>query len=171
MSAPSIELDGLESHQRDRKLAKDQGRNRLIVEEAARLVMQGRQTLVLVKLVSHAHALAEAMAQRNISAESLVGAVSPTNRRLILGKLQTGAVQVVVATSLADEGLDIPSLDAVVLAAPTGNMSRIEQRVGRALRPHPDGQTPVIVDVVDSWGPFQGYARRRGRFYDAKGWR
>ena len=48
---------------------------------------------------------------------------------------RAGCLDVVCATSLADEGLDAPRLSAVVLASPTKNAGRTLQRIGRALRP------------------------------------
>ena len=68
------------------------------------------------------------------------------------------------------QGLDAPRISAVVLAAPTKNVGRTLQRIGRALRPAEGAPDPVVVDVVDSWGPYQGYARTRRAEYRRRGW-
>ena len=169
--APHVPMDGTESHERDRALAEHDGRNGGITTEARILVEQGRRVLLLVKLVAHARELAARLCAAGCDAVALVGEVKPRERAEIVERMRAGSVDVVVATSLADEGLDAPRLDALIMAAPCGNLGRVEQRIGRVCRPHEDGQAPIVVDVVDSWGPFQGYARRRARLYRERRWR
>lgn len=169
--APDVDLEGMESHERDRALAEDDARNGGICTEARLLVEQGRRVLLLVKLVDHAHELAARLCDAGCDAVALVGSVRPKARAEIVDRMRTGSVDVVVATSLADEGLDAPRLDALIMAAPSGNLGRVEQRIGRVCRPHEDGQAPIVVDVIDGWGPYQGYARRRAGLYHERGWR
>jgi len=47
---------------------------------------------------------------------------------------------------MAQEGLDVPRMDVMVLAMPR---SDVEQTIGRVLRDHPHKPTPVVVDVID----------------------
>jgi superfamily II DNA or RNA helicase len=64
---------------------------------------------------------------------------------------------------LAHEGLDIPTLDCVVLATPKSN---INQAVGRILRETPGKRfDPLIVDLMDIWGPFISQYQQRKRYY------
>jgi superfamily II DNA or RNA helicase len=169
--APEIDLEGLESHERDRALAEHEARNAGICIEARMLVEGGGRVLLLVKLVDHAYTLAALLCAAGVDAAALVGEIKPAERAELVERMRSGTVEVVVATSLADEGLDAPRLDSLIMAAPSGNLGRVEQRIGRVCRPHEDGLDPVVVDVVDSWGPFQGYARRRAGLYSARGWR
>lgn len=63
--------------------------------------------------------------------------------------------------ALAQEGLDIPILDTVVLATPK---SDIKQAVGRILR---GGSTnpPIVYDFIDHFGVFYGMMRKRRSTY------
>lgn len=64
--------------------------------------------------------------------------------------------RVVVGTfSLAQEGLDIPTLDTVFLVTPH---SDVKQAIGRILR---GASRPVIWDVVDSWSVLYSMWRKR----------
>lgn len=64
--------------------------------------------------------------------------------------------RVVVGTfSLAQEGLDIPTLDTVFLATPH---SDVKQAIGRIMR---GASRPVIWDVVDSWSILYSMWRKR----------
>jgi superfamily II DNA or RNA helicase len=64
--------------------------------------------------------------------------------------------RVVVGTfSLAQEGLDIPTLDTIFLVTPH---SDVKQAIGRVLR---GASRPVIWDVVDSWSVLYSMWRKR----------
>jgi len=72
--------------------------------------------------------------------------------------------------AMASEGMNIPTLNAVLLATPK---SAIEQSVGRILRLRPDERTvqPLILDVVDA--PFReclGQWAKRRKFYKECGY-
>jgi Hom_end-associated Hint/Type III restriction enzyme, res subunit/LAGLIDADG-like domain len=76
--------------------------------------------------------------------------------------------QVILGTfALAQEGLDIPTLDTVVLATPH---SDVKQAVGRILR-ETKGKVnnPVIYDVVDQWSVLMGMYRKRCIMYKEAG--
>lgn len=169
--APPVDLDGLESHERARALAESGARNLGLCIEAAGMVAAGRRVLLLTKLVDHCGALAARLRAMDVDAVALTGQTGKAERAETIDRMRAGTVQVVCATSLADEGLDAPRLDSCILAAPDGNVQKVEQRIGRVCRPHPDGLPPVVVDVVDDWGPYQGYARRRQGLYRGRGWR
>lgn len=64
--------------------------------------------------------------------------------------------------SMSSEGLDIPSLNTLILASPK---SDVEQTVGRILRKDHEGIEPLVIDIVDHWGSFENQANRRLRWY------
>jgi superfamily II DNA or RNA helicase len=68
--------------------------------------------------------------------------------------------RIVVGTfSLAHEGLDIPTLSAIVLATPH---SDVRQAVGRILRKE---GPKLVIDVVDTWSVMNAMWRKRARIY------
>lgn len=154
-------------------LAGDETRNRLLERLIVERVQAGRSVIVLADRVEHCYELARRVcaAVGEGAAEALVGEVTPKRRTALLERARTGALRCVVATTVADEGLDLPRLDCVVLAAPSKNLGRVQQRVGRALRPMSGKGEPEVVDVVDAWGPCQGWARKRVGLYHQLGWR
>jgi superfamily II DNA or RNA helicase len=72
--------------------------------------------------------------------------------------------QLIVGTyTLAHEGLDIPTLDTLVMATPK---SDIKQAVGRILRETPGKKNnPVIHDICDTWSMFIAMFHKRRRVY------
>jgi superfamily II DNA or RNA helicase len=66
---------------------------------------------------------------------------------------------------MANEGLDIPSLNGLVLATPK---SDIIQSIGRICRQKHEGIQPLIIDVVDCFSMFQNQSRKRFAVYKKK---
>ena len=90
-----------------------------------------------------------------------MGSARPAERAEIIDSVRSREIRVVMATKIADEGLDIPCLDTLVLATPAGSKSAVEQRIGRMMRPSVGKKPPVIFDIRDSVPFFRGGARRR----------
>ena len=137
----------------------DEERNRLIVATVADLVAKGRHVLVQTERVEHSQELARRIGDHAVA---VYGALSAKKRAALLARVASGEVLVLVATQLADEGLDLPILDALVLGVPQRNAARLEQRVGRVSRAAPGKADAVVVDLVD--GGKAGrlwYARRK----------
>lgn len=151
------------------ELTRDEARNALLLGEVRRLVEQGRSVLVLSERVAHCILLAEQLAATGVPAAAITGSLSATRRTALLAGMRDGSLRVLCGTSLADEGLDLPGLEAVVLATGTRALGRIQQRIGRTTRPSPGKRRPIVVDLVDAWGPLQAQAAARGRLYRRMG--
>ena len=63
--------------------------------------------------------------------------------------------------AMASEGLDIPTLDTLILASPK---SDVKQSVGRILRKEGENK-PLVIDIVDNYSVFLGQWRKRKAFY------
>lgn len=92
------------------------------------------QVLVLVKYKRHGHVLLNDYIPDGIEAH-LVHATTK-NREDLLDCFAQKAFPVLIATTLADEGLDVPTLNTVILAGGGKSSTRMLQRIGRAIRLH-----------------------------------
>jgi superfamily II DNA or RNA helicase len=116
--------------------------------------------LVLTSRVDHAEALARLIPD----AVAVVG--KSKKREQVFADVRAGLVKVLVATQLADEGLDLPSLTAVHMTAPSRAAGRVIQRAGRVMRSAPGKGRPVVYDYVDDMGLLVSQWRSRMSAYN-----
>lgn len=136
------------------KLTEDDSRNHVISDILYECRSHGRKVLLLTDRRRHCFDL-----KNWISGASLyIGGMSEAELT------ESAKSDVILATySLAHEGLDIPDLDTVVLATPK---SDVKQAVGRIMR---GAESPVIYDIVDTWGSLHGMWRKRRAMYQQSG--
>jgi superfamily II DNA or RNA helicase len=66
---------------------------------------------------------------------------------------------------MASEGLDIPTLDTIIMGSPRVN---IEQTIGRIVRKDNIDDylnQPLVIDIADQVGSFKNYGYARKRIY------
>jgi len=158
------------------ELAEQPTRNALIAAQVMRFRMVSKlPQLVLTSLVSHTTALARAL--WDVPTRVITGEHSATARAEALAAISEGRADVLIATQLADEGLDLPMLGAVHFALPARGDGRdeasggiIEQRAGRVCRPWPGKAQAVVYDYVDDDSLLLSQWRSRQKVYRRLGW-
>lgn len=147
-------------------LALDRPRAQLIAAAIAAEVRAGHVALVLAGRRDYCATLARELATLNVASEVLTSAVPRAQRAAVLERARRGELPVLIATSLADEGLDVPRLSRVFLAWPSKARGRTLQRIGRVMRPHPDKPDAIVIDVNDRRvAPLARQAARRASLY------
>lgn len=151
------------------EMCSDNGRNEQILSMVESMVSQGRQVLVLSGRVQHCVDMAEETANRGISAATLIGKMTKKQRAEVLDLADKREIKALFATTVADEGLDLPGLDTLILTTPTKSMGRIQQRIGRIMRRADNKKEPVVIDLVDGASSLYHMHYKRSRFYDGLG--
>jgi len=160
LAAPNLKCTakGLEYQQiLQEYIIKNQKRNELIAEEARKLNQQRLSVLILVSQVRHGECLKALLPE----AEFVQGKDSSTTRNAALKSLRKKSLLTLIATTLADEGLDIPTLNAVILASGGKSETKALQRLGRALRTAPDKDKAIIIDFFDHAPYLKVHSMRR----------
>jgi len=105
----------------------------------------GQSVLILVAEVAHAQQL-EKQIPGSVAVYSKLGA---KKRKEAIEGMRDGSLKCMIATSLADEGLDVPRI-SVIIKLGVGRSARLaEQRTGRAMRPFEGKVKGVIYDYAD----------------------
>jgi superfamily II DNA or RNA helicase len=149
------------------RLVKDSRRTERVAREITALVDAGRRIIVMSDRLNHLDALMALVQARRpgVRCGKYVGETTKRGKRK-RGEVQEEARVIFSTYRMGEEGLDIASLDALVLASPK---RAVEQTVGRIMRAHPDKQRPLVVDILDPFSLFWGMHRARRRFYAESG--
>jgi len=142
-----------------RAITADKDRNQLITELVMWEAQAGETVLLLSNRKDHCRKLGKLLAAMGVDARVVVGTTGKSQRKGALDDLRAGRASVVIATSLADEGLNIERLSRIVLAFPERGRGKTVQRVGRLTRKW-EGKDPILFDVVDKH--VETLARRAG---------
>jgi superfamily II DNA or RNA helicase len=140
------------------KLASNKSYLQFIANKAIEKVAVGRCILILGERIEMLKEL-QKLIPRSIL---LVGETK--NRDHILenaGKLY----DVILSTRIFDEGISCHRLDTLMLTCPGNNPAKLEQRVGRILRTHPDKKFPLIVDIWLAGHIVMGQQNSRKEWY------
>jgi len=134
-----------------------------VIRLAAHGAEHGRSGLVLVPRVPAVRAIVEGLRADGIAAVGIHGTTARSERSGGIDAARVGDAQVLVATTLADEGLDVPGLDWGVSLMSGRAAGRAKQRLGRLLRR--SGRPPVWFELVHQGKHYDRQWRDRARTY------
>lgn len=146
----------------------DEERNQLICETIVREMKKGDYLLVLSDRLEHLKILKERlkrmMPYKKI--KILTGQLTKKEREQTMLEVKNKEVDILLATQLAREGLDLPFLNKLFLVCPKKAEGAIQQEVGRIMRPYEGKGEAVVYDFVDiRHGLFEYQAKKRLEAY------
>lgn len=135
-------------------ITRHEGRNELITRlmkrepEESFLILSDR----LEHLETLMNLLPEGMRERAVTINGkMTSKTERAKREAAVEQMRTGEKRYLFATySLAKEGLDIPRLSRLIMAAPQADYAIITQSIGRIARTFEGKSTPVCYDLVDN---------------------
>ena len=145
-------------------------RNDMIIEDA---VNAEGTCLILTDRIAHMQLLQKRLQERGIKAVSLSASTtkkSKEERKNALYALNKKCVKVLIATyALAKEGLDVPSLNNLIMATPQKNETIVTQSAGRVARKADGKEHGIIYDYQDSFNMLVAWQRKRNSVYKKLG--
>lgn len=124
------------------KLAEDSNYLEFIANLAIKHIHNGRCPLILSERVGMLENL-QTLIPNSIC---LLGKTKEEARKDALENAGT-KYKALLSTKLFDEGISCHRLDTLILTCPSSNTIKLEQRIGRIEREHPDKQLPLILDI------------------------
>lgn len=119
-------------------VVENDARNRFIAERAIYHMDKARPTIILIKHVPHAERLAALIPGSEILSSSGAAKKTPKNRERYLNQMRDRKLMCIIATSLLDEGVDVPAASVGIFAGGGKSSTRELQRVGRVIRRDPN---------------------------------
>lgn len=147
-------------------LTRNEKRNADIADIAEKAYKNKKSCLITVKNISHGDTIKERI---KVPVIFLSGKESKETRQNTLEKLQN-AESVVIATTIWDEGVNIPNLDIVILAGGGYADIGIIQKIGRGRRKVDGKEYLLVYDFLDRGKYLKNHSDKRIEIYKKKGW-
>jgi len=117
------------------------------LETTQMMIKRGLQTLIIVnRRETHGVVLADAMEELGIPHVLWTGKIK--DRKGVLEQFASKKVPVMIATSVVDEGLNVHSIDCIIMASGMKSHIQLLQRLGRGLRKGSALDYLLVIDFV-----------------------
>lgn len=174
-------------------IVENQERNNAVVKIAHKMMTtRNMTTLILIQHVAHGEELQKKLFElipeesftvqvqdpksgkytlvRVKNVEFLSGQDDAIRRKAVIQATKEKKVKILIGSTIADEGLDISSLDCLILAGGGKSSTRAFQRIGRVLRLHtnPDNtkkERALVFDFTDYTPTLRRHSRVREKLY------
>ena len=148
-------------------IVENEDRNDLIIKAASKLVKAGKKVLILVVRVQHGKLLQKKL-ENKFSVKFLDGAKSSSNRLEAIQDMRNGKTEVLIASKIFDQGVDIPELDALILAGSGKSSGRALQRIGRVIRKSKGKKKAIVVEFFDNCKYLRDHSEARIKVYKSE---
>lgn len=171
----NLNADGSNYAQILDELTENESRNKLILDDVASNLAEGRTPIILTARTAHVDILTKQCRKICANVIRLVGNDSAKAKREVMSRLNdipANEPLIVVATGkYAGEGFDLPRLDTLMLALPVSWKGLIAQYTGRLHRNYPGKNETRIYDYIDLRVPVcDSMYRKRLQGYKAVGY-
>ena len=148
-------------------IVENEKRNELICSAAKKLVRSGKKVLILVVRVSHGNILLDKL-NDEFSVDFLDGKKSGSDRMDAIDAMKNGDLDILIASKIFDQGVDIPELDALILAGSGKSSGRALQRIGRVIRTNPGKSRAIVVEFFDNCKYLREHSLKRIEIYKSE---
>ena len=151
-------------------LVNNQNRFDLVLSEILK-VTYGLPIMVLANRVEYLQRLCKEYNDKQIGQAVCLSGMGQSKkakeeRKQALTALNNGELDCIFATyQLAKEGLDVPNLRYLFLATPEKDKTTITQSIGRVGRKAENKDYGIVVDFIDDFGMYKGWAKKREGYY------
>lgn len=133
----------------DAGVVNNQAQHRIIVETTQAHVEKGDAVLILVTRIQHGENLLAAFERAGVQAYFAQGITESALRKDIKDALNLKHIHVVIATTIFQEGINIPELNVLINAAGGKSEIRTIQAIGRGLRLTETKKLLILYDVLN----------------------
>jgi superfamily II DNA or RNA helicase/HKD family nuclease len=159
-SSDEVDLRGVdwgrsgELQQLGRIFGASEVRARSVLQAIERYVddLGAMKALAFCVSVEHARFMAAFLSSRGLAAQALAGEDPQQVRGEAIRCLEAGELRVLCTVNLFNEGVDIPSVNTLLLLRPTQSPVVFQQQIGRGLRLHDDKASCLILDFIGQYG-------------------
>lgn len=167
-TVPKMTVGNIYSSVYKQYIVENEIRNNLIIKISQELVGKNYTPLVLFKQIKHGNILLEKMQITGIRCQMLYGNDTLEKRNEVKKLLIEKKIDIILASTIFDIGLDLPQLNALILCGGGKSSIRALQRIGRVIRPMPGKKIAAIVDFYDQVKFLKKHSLARYRIYSSE---
>lgn len=147
-----FDLKDVDEKQACIELGQNSKRNKMIVNQIESAVRNNHSTIVFACSVDHVIALTALCRKQEIDVDFITGEVSSSKRNEIMDRFKKDELKVIINYDLLATGIDLPSVNKLIITRPIGSPILYSQIIGRALRGPKNGgnETNIIVNIKDN---------------------
>lgn len=146
------------------RIIQNERRNAFIAGKAQEIAADGRTVLILIQKLRHGEILQEMLPE----AVFLRGKDDSGTREDVLGRFIAKDLKILIASTILDEGVDIPTLGAMINGGGGKSETTALQRVGRTLRLAPGKSGAEIYDFIDRAKYLFDHSMARKAIYESE---
>lgn len=150
-----------------RYIIENDDRNKIIIDNTVKLLEKGRKPLILFREIAHGNMLEE-MLPSDIKYRKVTGQLDTSERDKIRADFKAGKFDLILASTVYDQGVDLPALDALILAGGGKSTAKALQRIGRVIRGHPGKEDALIMETFDQAPHVRNHSLERYRAYKSE---
>ena len=105
----------------------------------------------------------ETLLRAGFKAVLITGKTPSTKRKLAFKYFLNGKYNIVVTTTVLDEGITVPDAEVAIIYENSGEARQLIQRIGRILNYRP-GKTAKIYEIIDVKNPREKYSYYKRRW-------
>lgn len=144
-------------------------RNKKIIDISEKAKKEGKQTLIIIKSISHGETLKELIPD----AVFVNGRDTPPDERMnVIDKFEKGEIKTIICSSIFNEGISIVKINVLIIASGGKGYTETSQKLGRALRTSADKKSADVYDFLDAGNKFtERHSKRRASIYKKAGFK
>lgn len=156
---------------KDTLIVNNTKRTNILAKIIAERYEDGKTIMVLagnsVALGENLHAAIQSKISKKSDAVFVYGQTDNNVVNEALEDLRKGRIKIVTTTVILDTGIDVPSVNCLVIANGGKSFVKTIQRIGRGLRKKVDGSMLEVLDVMDNTNPYLlAHAKKRVKYYE-----
>lgn len=149
-------------------IVKNEERNELIAKTALKEIKRG-MCMILFDNLEHGEIIHNTIRRvsPNVKIAYLTG--KSDDRELIFKHIKEGKYNLILASRIFNEGINLPELRSLIIASGGQSGTRLVQQVGRVLRTNPGKEMATIYDFNDSCRILSQHTKKRVKIYQENG--
>lgn len=138
-------------------------RNGLAISACRSFEKRGEKVLILIRNINHGKIILDKLTDLGIECLFLNGSKNSKERNDGIEKIKSGEIRVVIASTIFDIGIDIPSLSVLINLGGGKSTGKVLQRIGRVIRASTGKNKAYVIDFYDQCKYLRDHSQVRFR--------